>query len=244
MSHRAVRRCLPAIVRRSDAFDRVIQFGIDHPITPAIPAVTTLFTDLGAVVTALGHHADDQEIGRSAVHGGTAFRQIKAEALLEKMRPINQMARALNLDLYPGVREQFRMPKTGGYRGLIARAQAFLDNVSPIKAVLTARGLPADFDEQLEAARTDLATCCRFLTRQKSWRYCNQSNPFCALYVLGVPAAVALLQPQIVPIAPWTCQGSPSPNSISIGIGLLSRGCFQLRRSGGSCGIPSLQSRR
>jgi hypothetical protein len=145
------------IIRRSDAFDRVVQFGIDHPLTPAIPAVTTLFADLGAVLTALGHHADDQEIGRSEVHGGAAFRRFKADALLAKMRPINKMVRALNRDQYPGLREQFKMPQGGGYRALIARAQAFMDAIAPIKAVLTARGMPADFDEELETAKTDLA---------------------------------------------------------------------------------------
>lgn len=146
------------IVRRSDAFDRTIRFGIDNPLTPAIPEVTTLLTNLGTVVTALDHPAGDQEIGRSAVNGGTVFRQMKAEALLGQMRPINKMVRALNRNLYPGVREQFRMPQGGGYRALIARAQAFIDAIGPIKAVLTARGLSADFDEQLQTARTDLAT--------------------------------------------------------------------------------------
>ena len=41
------------IVRRSDAIDRAIQFGVDHPQTPVMPAVTTLYTSLGAISTAL-----------------------------------------------------------------------------------------------------------------------------------------------------------------------------------------------
>jgi hypothetical protein len=146
------------IIRRWNAFDRVIQFGVDHPLAPARPAVTTLFTELGTIVTALGQHADDQEIGRSGVRGGTAFRQFKADALRTQMRPINRLVRAMNREQNPGLREKFRMPRGGGYRALIARAEAFLDAISPIKATLIARGLPADFDEQLQAARTELAS--------------------------------------------------------------------------------------
>jgi hypothetical protein len=146
------------IVRRMDAFERIAQFAVDHPVTPASPAITTLLTDLAGIVTAIGGHADDQEIGRGQVSGGAAIRKLKAELLLSQMRSVNKMVRALNPETYPGAREKFRMPDGGGYRTLIARAQAFLDAISEVKAVLIDRGLPADFDEQLLGARADLVT--------------------------------------------------------------------------------------
>jgi hypothetical protein len=144
------------VKRQLDAFDRVVEFGANYPLIPAIAAVTALYTAVGNAAIAIRGHKGDQESGRGEFHGGTSTRGLMAERLLGEMRPINKIARALDRNLFPGVREKFYMPRLGGFEGLIGRAEAFIDAVSPIKSIFTDRGLPATFDTDLEAAKDAL----------------------------------------------------------------------------------------
>jgi hypothetical protein len=142
--------------RYLDTFDRVVEFGENHPLTTPIAAATTLYTQVGNVATSIRSHKGDQESGRGEFLGGTSTRGLMAERLLFQMRAINKIARALNRDQFPGVREKFFMPRLGGYEGIIGRAEAFTDAVAPIKTAFTDRGLPATFDTELETAKDAL----------------------------------------------------------------------------------------
>jgi hypothetical protein len=144
------------INRRLNAFDRVVEFGGDHPLTTPIAAVTTLYTQVGNVATAIRSHKGDQESGRGEFLGGSSTRALMAERLHGKMRPINRIARALNREQYPGVREKFFMPRSRSYEDLIGRAEAFIDAIAPIKQVFVDRGMAADFDTDLTAAKDAL----------------------------------------------------------------------------------------
>jgi hypothetical protein len=128
----------------------VVVFGGEHPLTPANTRATALYTQIGTTATSLRAHADDQDSGNAEFRSGTLSRREASKALRDEMRPINQMARALPKDQFPGVRALFRMPPTTGYAAILSRANAFLEAVGPIKAAFVERGLPADFDEQLE----------------------------------------------------------------------------------------------
>jgi hypothetical protein len=144
------------IARQFAAFDRVVDFGANHPLIPAIPAVTTLLGDLDVVLTSLIDWGDDQAFGRGQFRGGSAFRQSVAEEVRALMRPINKIARALKPAQHPGVREQFRMPSSGSHSALIAGAEAFVAAATPIKQLFVDRGLPATFDTELTAKKTAL----------------------------------------------------------------------------------------
>jgi len=144
------------IIRHLDAFDRVVEFGANHPLTTSIAAVTMLYTGVGNVATAIRGHQGDQDSGRGEFLGGSSNRALMAERLLKQMRPINRIARTLNREQFPGVREKFFMPRFGGYEGIISRAGAFLDAIAPIKQAFVDRGMAADFDDQLEAAKDAL----------------------------------------------------------------------------------------
>ena len=156
--------------RQFAAFDRVVDFGANHPLTPAIPAVTTLLGDLGNVLTSLVDLGDDQAFGRGQFRGGSAYRQSVADEVRGLMRPINKIARALKPEQHPGVREQFRMPRSNGYPALIASAEAFVAAATPIKQLFVDRGLPADFDTQLTAKKTALVAA----TGQKNAGHATQ----------------------------------------------------------------------
>jgi hypothetical protein len=144
------------VKRYLNAFDRVVEFGVNHPLTTPIAAVTTLYTSVGNVATTIRSHKGDQESGRGEFLGGSSNRGLKAEALRDQMRPINKIARALNREQFPGVREKFYMPKSRAYEALIGRAEAFIDAIAPIKTAFTDRGLPATFDTALTAAKDAL----------------------------------------------------------------------------------------
>ena len=129
--------------------DGIVVFGGQNPLTPANTRATALYTQIGTTATSLRAHADDQDSGNAEFRSGTLSRREATQALLGQMRPINQMARALPKEQYPGVRALFRMPPTTGYAAILSRANAFLEAVGPIKSAFVERGLPADFDEQL-----------------------------------------------------------------------------------------------
>jgi hypothetical protein len=48
------------------------------------------------------------------------------------------------------------MPRGSSYQALLASARSMREHVGTVKAALVARGLSADFDEQLETAISDL----------------------------------------------------------------------------------------
>jgi hypothetical protein len=111
---------------------------------------------MGTIADDLRGHAADQDGGHGEFLGGSAVRLQVANGLLDQMRPINHITRSMDPEQFPGVREKFRMPQSANYEKLIARAQAFLDSIGTVKPVLIARGLPADFDEQLSAKKDEL----------------------------------------------------------------------------------------
>jgi hypothetical protein len=92
-----------------------------------------------------------------------------ARALQKRLREIGRTARALPRDLFPGVREQFRVPNSLRYQQTIDTGHAFLAAIGPIKAAFVERAYPADFDEQLsdQIAAFEAATQRKELGAQK-----------------------------------------------------------------------------
>ncbi len=140
------------------AFDDIVIWGADHPVTPPIPRVEALMTQMSAVAIAIRANGANQVGGNTLFRSGITTRRQAADALLVQMRSINQIARGLPRLQFPGVRDLFRMPKSNGYAALTTTAQSFIDHVGPIKATFVERGLPADFDEQLGEALAAVGT--------------------------------------------------------------------------------------
>jgi hypothetical protein len=144
------------IKRRLEAFDRIVDFGANHTLTPALALATELYAQVGTIATDIRTHEGAQRSGRGDYLGGTDHRKQAREAVLAKMRPINRIARALDREQYPEARAQFKMPSRGGYEGIIGQAEAFMTALTTMKAVFVAHGLAADFDEQLQSAKEEL----------------------------------------------------------------------------------------
>ena len=128
---------------------RVGFFIAEHTITPAIPRVTAL---AGQVTTWIGEaetEGSEQVQGFGDFRGGSGTRAELARALARRLRQIGRTARSLPRELFPGVREQFRVPNSLRYQQVIDTGNAFLAAIGPIKAAFVERAYPADFDEKL-----------------------------------------------------------------------------------------------
>ncbi len=145
----------------------VAAFGGANPLTPPNTRAAALYTTIGAAAVSLRAHADDQVTGNAEFRSAVLSRREASQALLEQMRPINRIARALPRAEFPGVRALFRMPRSYGYAAVLSRANSFVEEVGPMKAVFVERGLAADFDEQLseKIAEITAVTTNRTLAR-------------------------------------------------------------------------------
>jgi hypothetical protein len=140
--------------RRLVMLDGVIEFGQNHPLTTPIARATTLYGLIAGSATTVRTLGSTQVEGRTGVSSAVAESAILSEALLDDMRAINKIARALPVAEFPGVREQFRMPRGGSYAVLANTARAFVLNATPMSQVFIDRGRPATFVDDLTAAVT------------------------------------------------------------------------------------------
>jgi hypothetical protein len=149
-------------------FGRVDRYGIEHPLTPANTQATNFYTQLKSVITNMETAAQNQVAGLGESRGGTDDCRRLADELRATMRDIGKTARTLNRDLFPGVAQELRMPRSKKFEVLLAAARAFLERVTPIKATFVERGLPADFDQVLsgQIAALEAATSRKHDGRQ------------------------------------------------------------------------------
>jgi hypothetical protein len=137
-------------------FGRVDRYGTEHPLAPANPQATGYYTQLESVITEMETAVQNQVFGTGESHGGTVDRKRLAADLRGSLREIGKTARTLDRDLFPGLADELRLPKSQKFEVLLAAARAFLARVTPIKATFVERGLEADFDVELGARITAL----------------------------------------------------------------------------------------
>ncbi|HET6408786.1 MAG TPA: hypothetical protein VFG14_12955 [Chthoniobacteraceae bacterium] len=140
-------------IRKLDMLKRVHRFILEHPITPAIPRLTVAHTEVVNVITALQTAAQNQVAGSGQSEGGVDLRATTARDFREYLKNVNRTARALETD-HPGIRPTFRLPESGSYPALIARAQAIIAAATPLQASFVDAGLPATFLTELQALLT------------------------------------------------------------------------------------------
>ena len=137
------------IKHRYEAFQRVVRYLIEHPLTPVNARATALLATLQTVITAMQLALSNQILGRGETLGGAADRRRIAKELRGSVREIAGTAAVLDPDQYPGAAEQFRLPASRSYEALLGAARGFLTAIGTIKAAFVERGMPADFDEKL-----------------------------------------------------------------------------------------------
>ena len=134
-----------------DALVKINQFGIDEAASFSGVA-TTNFTLIGQIVDSIQLTGSDQmsAIGDS----GEQFelKGIKREELRELMSRTSRTARSMAYD-FPGIDDQFRMPRNRNDADLLNAARAFITNGTPITSDFEAYGLKSHwFDGELKTA--------------------------------------------------------------------------------------------
>jgi hypothetical protein len=140
--------------RRLVTFDSVTEFGENHPLVPAIPRVTVLYGLIAGAATNMRNLGGSQIGGISGVRSAVSESLVLRDEVLDDLRALNKIARALPTATFPGVREQFRMPATWAYQAVADSARAFIANATPLSQVFIDRGRPATFIEDLTAVLT------------------------------------------------------------------------------------------
>jgi hypothetical protein len=120
--------------------------------------LTALFAKMGPIRTQMEDWSEDQASGRGERRGGAAERQRLRKVIRASMRDINEIARAMPAEEFPGVKEKFRMPVSNAYHVVLAGARAFVEDAEPIKAAFIERALPATFVDDLDALVTQFAS--------------------------------------------------------------------------------------
>jgi len=156
------------IKHRLETLERSVRLAREHPT--GLARVTQLIDQIEVIIAQIWSHAGGQHTGHLAYRGGAATRAFRAAELLELMRSVNRIGRAVSPLEYPGLREQLRMPRGDGYRRLIAAAGSFIQVARAYKAVFLDRGLDPDFIEQIEAKIPELEAASTVINHGKAQR--------------------------------------------------------------------------
>jgi hypothetical protein len=159
--------------RKDNMLARVLQYVLDHPVTPAIPRATVLFAKASTLSAALGSYGGTQTFGKGGYRAGATERRALAKDLRVFLVDMAATARGLEPE-HPGITDQFRLGnQSDSQQQLLATAQAFLTAATPaeVKQLFTDRAFPADFDVQLTAKITALQDAVgRRDTGKMSWK--------------------------------------------------------------------------
>jgi hypothetical protein len=139
-----------------DACVSTLQQLIINPMNPAVPRVTALSAELTTNTTALRDYGAAQILNRSGFRGAVDNRMLLKAHIVQALREINKIARALNKTLFPQAREQFRMPVSHSYANLGAAARSFAMHAEAMEQEFLDRGRPATFVADLRALATAL----------------------------------------------------------------------------------------
>lgn len=118
---------------------------------PAGSRASELSAIASASVTTMETAGAKQDAARVAGKQATDQKDAGRVVLLNLMRPINRTARGMD-KVFPGSGAQFAMPRGGGDQPVLNRAQAFVDEGTPIVAEFVKRGLSANCFTELGAA--------------------------------------------------------------------------------------------
>lgn len=138
-----------------DAFIRIKQFGIDEAFSfSTIPVALAAFTNIGTIIDNIQASGADQSsaIGDSGEKFG--LKGIKREVLRNYVSVTSRTAKSMRY-AFPGIEEQFAMPKDRSDAGILNASRAFITNGTPLQANFTSYGLSATWFADMETAADD-----------------------------------------------------------------------------------------
>jgi hypothetical protein len=139
-------------VRILEMLIRVRQFGASHERSfPEGSRAAQLFALVSTSVANMETHAATQQTHARAAKETTTQKGAAFEALQEQMEAISRTARAMS-PAVPGLRDKFRVPRSGGMQTWLAAARSFAEEAAPIKDEFTRRGMESDFLDTFRTA--------------------------------------------------------------------------------------------
>lgn len=136
-----------------DMLKRAHRFILDNPIEPPMPLLTAAHADLVAASDALEAAASTQVAGSDKNAGGVDVRVTTARDLREYLKALSRTVDTLE-EANPGITPTFRLPRTGSYPALIAKAHSVIAAATPLQASFVAAGLPNTFLTEVQTLLT------------------------------------------------------------------------------------------
>lgn len=127
----------------------------DHPVTPAIPRVTALGTEMDTLITDYGAAGANQVGGLGLFRGSSTHRKVLSNQIYTVLFEMSAIAQGLDPIDHPGIADRFRLGNSRrSYQGLINTGAAFVEAMEDpaVKALFTDRGFAATFDTELTAS--------------------------------------------------------------------------------------------
>ena len=138
--------------RRNDTFIRIKQFGLDNAADFPVGGVgEQRFAEIAAVVDLIEQLAADQTQGRGDARFAFHSKGTARENLREAVSEIAEISRSMVYE-FPGIDLKFRLPRNLTDAGLLAIANAFLEESGQYKADFIRYGLAETFIADLQAA--------------------------------------------------------------------------------------------
>ena len=145
----------------------VTRFEINQPLPRPNARAAFLFGEVRSAYDDIRQMASTQDFSRNSFLSRTGERRHIADSMRRLMRQIARVARFLPSTEYPGAKHKLQVPRSNGYSALLTRAAVFLETVSSIKAAFIERGMPPDFDLQLQALLAQFATASEHTVRAR-----------------------------------------------------------------------------
>jgi hypothetical protein len=128
------------LIRLGDMFETAERCIIANPINPPILRATTAQAQLTASISALRLAAESQLTGGGNSASGVSARKVIASDLRKTLKQLVSVARSLEPE-YPGISEEFRMPRSRTNAVLIASINSMIAAVADYQAAFTDSGI-------------------------------------------------------------------------------------------------------
>ena len=144
--------------RRQSSFHRSLDHIAENALTPPVPAVTSLTTELTTTTTAIDTLAAKQDLAFGTVRGAVVDRKRLKVDLLAFLNGLGEIARVLDPVAHPGLAAEMRIGSArNSYGALLTRARAMHTALVDAKAAFVEYGAPATVETDLQVLIDALA---------------------------------------------------------------------------------------
>lgn len=136
-----------------DAFTRIEGYGTKYAVD--FPSTSRGGKQFAKNAAAMMENGVKKLVGKGDFRGGSGNKALAAEAAVTLLRQIRKTAVAIaNAEERPGFDDNFVVPRSNSYDGLLSVARTFLQEATPEAALFIEFAMPADFLTKLDGIVT------------------------------------------------------------------------------------------